>query len=39
VDRLVLTHLFPGTDPARAVAAAAFPGRTEVARPGLVVDV
>lgn len=40
VGRLVLTHLWPGTDPAAAVAAArrAFSGRVEVAVPGLVVE-
>ncbi|HEX5117326.1 MAG TPA: MBL fold metallo-hydrolase [Pseudonocardiaceae bacterium] len=38
VDRLVLTHLAPGDDPAAAMAAAAF-GRTQVATPGLVVEV
>lgn len=38
VDRLVLTHLLPGTDPAVALAAADFP-RTAVATPGLVVEV
>lgn len=37
--RLVLTHLWPGTDPAVAMqAASAFAGPTEVARPGLVID-
>jgi ribonuclease BN (tRNA processing enzyme) len=39
VDRLVLTHLFPGADAPAAVAAAAFPDRTAVATPGLVVEV
>jgi ribonuclease BN (tRNA processing enzyme) len=39
VDRLVLTHLFPGADATAAVAAAAFAGPTEVATPGLVVEV
>jgi ribonuclease BN (tRNA processing enzyme) len=36
--QLVLTHLWPGTDPAvaRQAAAAAWPA--EVARPGLVID-
>jgi ribonuclease BN (tRNA processing enzyme) len=38
--RLLLTHLFPGTDPAAAhtAAAAQYRGRIEVARPGLVID-
>ena len=38
--RLVLTHLWPGTDPARAVAAAAsrYDGDISVARPGLTHD-
>jgi len=37
--RLVLTHLWPGTDPAAATraAAGAFDGPTEVARPGLAI--
>ncbi len=37
---LVLTHLWQelGFEAARAAAAAAFPGRLELARPGLVVD-
>jgi ribonuclease BN (tRNA processing enzyme) len=37
VNRLVLTHLIPGTDPSRAIDAAAgrFPGPIDVARPGL----
>jgi ribonuclease BN (tRNA processing enzyme) len=37
VGRLVLTHLWPGTDPERAVAAAAprYDGPISVARPGL----
>jgi ribonuclease BN (tRNA processing enzyme) len=34
VGTLVLTHLWPGTDPAAALAAAAYAGRTEVATPG-----
>ncbi|MBP2339973.1 ribonuclease BN (tRNA processing enzyme) [Saccharothrix coeruleofusca] len=40
-DRLVLTHLWPDSDPEVSLAAAAqaFAGRLEVARPGLVVDV
>jgi ribonuclease BN (tRNA processing enzyme) len=38
--RLVLTHLWPGTDPvvAREAALGSFTGPTEVARPGLVID-
>ena len=41
VGRLVLTHLFPGTDPdvAEAAARRAFHGEVSVARPGLSVDV
>ncbi|WP_433118687.1 MBL fold metallo-hydrolase [Micromonospora sp. CA-246542] len=37
---VLLTHLWPGTDPVAAVAAAqqAYRGRVGVARPGLVVD-
>ncbi|WP_031466730.1 MBL fold metallo-hydrolase [Sciscionella sediminilitoris] len=37
VGELLLTHLWPGTDPARAIAAArpAFPGPIRVAEPGL----
>ena len=40
VDRLVLTHLQPGTDPeiARDAAAAAYDGDVTVARPGTIVD-
>lgn len=40
VGRLVLTHLWPGTDPATARVAArrAYAGRLDVATPGLVVD-
>jgi ribonuclease BN (tRNA processing enzyme) len=38
VGRLVLTHLWPGTDPTTALTASAFPGRTDVARPGLRVE-
>ena len=40
VDRLVLTHLQPGTDPeiARDAAAAAYDGAVTVARPGTIVD-
>jgi ribonuclease BN (tRNA processing enzyme) len=40
VGRLVLTHLFPGTDPAasRQAAADTFSGSIEVAAAGLVVD-
>jgi ribonuclease BN (tRNA processing enzyme) len=39
-DRLVLTHLWPGTDPvvAREAATGTFTGPIEVARPGLVID-
>jgi ribonuclease BN (tRNA processing enzyme) len=35
--RLVLTHLWPGTDPERALAAAAnrYDGEISVARPGV----
>ena len=38
--RLVLTHLWPGTDPDQAVraAAASYPGEIAVASPGLVTD-
>jgi ribonuclease BN (tRNA processing enzyme) len=38
--RLVLTHLWPGTDPDEAVraAAASYPGEIAVASPGLVTD-
>lgn len=36
--RLVLTHLWPGTDPAVARTAAEFSGRTTVARPGLRIE-
>jgi len=38
--RLVLTHLWPGTDPDEAVraAAASYPGKIAVASPGLVTD-
>jgi ribonuclease BN (tRNA processing enzyme) len=41
VGHLLLTHLWPGTDPgdARTAAARAFPGRLEVAATGLIVDV
>jgi ribonuclease BN (tRNA processing enzyme) len=37
---LLLTHLWPGTDPdaARTAAARAFPGRLEVAAAGLMID-
>ena len=40
VGRLVLTHLWPGTDPALARTAArqSFNGPVDVARPGLVID-
>ena len=40
VGRLVLTHLWPGTDPDEAVGAAAgsYPGEIAVARPGLVAE-
>lgn len=40
VDRLVLTHLMPATDPDASVAAArrSFAGPIDVARPGLVID-
>jgi ribonuclease BN (tRNA processing enzyme) len=39
--RLVLTHLWPGTAPEAALAAAGtvFAGPTDVARPDLVVDI
>ena len=39
--RLVLTHLWPGTDPGQAVRAAAesYPGPIAVASPGLVAEV
>lgn len=37
VGRLVLTHLWPGTNPDEAREAAAFPGPVDVAMPGLVV--
>jgi ribonuclease BN (tRNA processing enzyme) len=36
--RLLLTHLWPGTDPGAALRAAAFAGPTDVAAPDLVVD-
>jgi ribonuclease BN (tRNA processing enzyme) len=38
--RLVLTHLWPGTDPDEAVRAAAgsYPGEIAVASPGLVTE-
>jgi ribonuclease BN (tRNA processing enzyme) len=38
--RLVLTHLWPGTDPEEAVraAAASYPGEVAVATPGLVAE-
>jgi ribonuclease BN (tRNA processing enzyme) len=38
--RLMLTHLWPGTDPnaSRAAAARSFQGRIDVATPGMVVD-
>jgi ribonuclease BN (tRNA processing enzyme) len=41
VRRLVLTHLFPTTDPAaaRTAAAAAYGGPIDIASPGLAVDV
>ncbi|MQA77102.1 MAG: MBL fold metallo-hydrolase [Streptosporangiales bacterium] len=41
VGHLVLTHLWPGTDPAdaRRAAATAYDGPITVARPGLVLDV
>ena len=41
VEKLVLTHLVPGSDPAahRAEAEAAYGGPVEVARPGLTFDV
>ncbi|NNN30307.1 MBL fold metallo-hydrolase [Streptomyces sp. S3(2020)] len=38
VARLLLTHLWPGTDPEAALGAAAFAGPTDVAAPDLVVD-
>jgi len=40
VGRLLLTHLWPGTDPDEAVGAAAgsYPGEIAVARPGLVAE-
>jgi ribonuclease BN (tRNA processing enzyme) len=40
VGRLVLTHLWPGTDPsaARAAAARVFPSALDVAAPGLTID-
>jgi ribonuclease BN (tRNA processing enzyme) len=40
VGRLVLTHLWPGTDPAAARAAAdgVFPAALDVAMPGLTID-
>jgi hypothetical protein len=38
VGALVLTHLWPGTGPAAALTAAAFPGRVDVAVSGLTVD-
>jgi ribonuclease BN (tRNA processing enzyme) len=40
VGALLLTHLWPGTDPARALAgaAASYAGPTSVARPGLVLE-
>jgi ribonuclease BN (tRNA processing enzyme) len=40
-DRLVLTHLQPGTDPvaARDAARRGFPAQVDVAIPGLVIDV
>jgi len=39
--RLVLTHLFPGTDPsaARSAAARSYAERIDVAEPGLVVEI
>lgn len=41
VDHLLLTHLFPGTDPAAARDAArrSFGGRLDVATPGMVVEI
>ena len=41
VRRLVLTHLFPTTDPAaaRTAAAASYGGPIDIAAPGLAVDV
>ncbi|MEU6372808.1 MBL fold metallo-hydrolase [Streptomyces sp. NPDC046909] len=36
--RLLLTHLWPGTDPAAALEAAAFPGPALIAAPDLVID-
>nr|WP_231934945.1 MBL fold metallo-hydrolase [Micromonospora viridifaciens] len=40
VGRLILTHLWPGTDPAAALAAAAdsYPGKISVATPDLSLD-
>jgi ribonuclease BN (tRNA processing enzyme) len=40
VGSLLLTHLWPGTDPGRArqAAGASFSGLTRVARPGLVLE-
>jgi ribonuclease BN (tRNA processing enzyme) len=40
VGRLLLTHLWPGTDPVEAVRAAAqsYPGEIAVAWPGLVAE-
>jgi ribonuclease BN (tRNA processing enzyme) len=40
VGRLVLTHLWPGTDPpaARAAADRVFPSALDVATPGLTID-
>ncbi len=38
VGRLVLTHLWPGTDPAVALAASAYAGHTEVATPGRTIE-
>jgi ribonuclease BN (tRNA processing enzyme) len=40
VSRLVLTHLWPGTDPATAHTAArhAYPGALDIATPGLTID-
>ncbi|GAB2998449.1 MBL fold metallo-hydrolase [Saccharothrix stipae] len=38
VGRLVLTHLWPGADPAGHLAAADHPGEVDVAVPGLVID-
>jgi ribonuclease BN (tRNA processing enzyme) len=41
VRRLVLTHLMPGTDAARAIASAAarFPGPIDVAQPGHAIEI